>query len=221
MPTTQPLIPESALTMLTITSDCYSVDPQIINSDALPIVSSLLSTVSILLAGKTGGPATQAKHLLNSDGGSLTYPVGGLHEAEEYFDTGDQECSQLTAWELLPSGKVSVLSATPDLGFKLPMTPGLPDFESSLQYLDALLEALERASLSGSDRLMIQRSAILELRNKLDCNVDFSTSSNFEGDLPTWWPEVVAYGKAQGVAPSPQKEKTRGMVMLFADVYAL
>ncbi|MFM2056397.1 MAG: hypothetical protein RLY71_782 [Pseudomonadota bacterium] len=204
--------------MLSITSNCYSAAEQIAKSSSLTSISSLLDTVAILLAPGGSGAASQAKILLECDGGSHKYPIGGLYEEGDIHAIDGQECSGLVAWELLPNGKISVLSATPFGGLKLPMVPHHLDLESCLGYLDQLHEACGRTSVSDSDRLMIQRSAILELRHRLDRKEDLSTPSGLEGDMPPWWPEVVAYGRAQGVAPSPQKARRRGLVVLFEDV---
>lgn len=204
--------------MLNITSDCYSVEMQLAKSDSLSSISSLLSTVAILLAPGRGRTSSQAKFLLDSDGGSHTYPVGGLHEQEGDYFSDDPVCGLITAWELLPNGQISVMTAEHSAGFDWPMVPEQLDLTSSLDYLDKLHAALRLNSASASDQQMIQRGAILELRNRLDSQENISSPSDLKGDLPAWWPEVVAHGRAQGVVSSPQAPKKRGFVMLFEDV---
>ncbi len=204
--------------MMTINSNSYSASSQLVKSSALTSIASLLDTVSILLAVGSGGPASQAKVLLGSDGGSHTYPVGGLYEEFEDFLTEEPGCMRITAWELLANGKVSVLSAELHSGLKWPTVPQQLELDSCLAYLDELEEALQRAAASDSDRMMIQRAAVLELRHRLDQKEDLSGPGGLEGDLPGWWPYVVAYARAQGVPPSPRPARIRGRVALFEDV---
>lgn len=202
--------------MIAINSDYFTADWRLANTHSVSTCGSLLIVMGILLDAKYGGALSAALALLDADAGSFTHPVGGVLESVGDFDD-ELGCSSLAAWELLPTGSISVLSIESPRELKLPLAEVRPGKDECLKYLDELDDVLGANGIGGVDRQMILRCAVLELGIRNYDPGSAATSDDFASMVPTWWPEVVAYGRALGITPHPQKPQRRGAVSLFDD----
>jgi len=197
--------------MTFFTSFCFTASRRLANSPTVSACGSLMTALSILLSAKYGGTLTAAMTLLDADAGSFTHPIGGILEGLALFDDGPG-CSSLAVWELLPTGSISVMYIVPPRPFKLPLADVCPGKDECLKFLDELNEILGANGITGVDRQMILRCAVLESGIRNYDRASAAASDDFLSLVPTWWPEIVEYGRALGIAPHPQKPLRRGAV---------
>jgi hypothetical protein len=202
--------------MIAINSDYFTPDFRLANTQSASTCGSLMMALSILLSAKYGGTHTAAMTLLDADAGSFTHPIGGVLEGIEFFDDVPN-CSSLAVWELLPTGSISVLRIESLRPFNLTLADFCPGKDECLRFLDKLDEILDANGIGGADRQMILRCAVLELGIRSYDQGSAATSDDFASMVPTWWPEVVAYGRTLGITSHPQKPQRRGAVSLFDD----